>query len=115
MEALLAPVDPVRQAFETSKARIGELAKSADGTLSKAKRIQIDKAAQDFEAVFLSQMLAPMFEPLETDSLFGGGSGERMYRGMLVEEYGKALSRNGGVGIAEAVARQLIASQEITP
>lgn len=112
MDALVAPYDPITRAFEDSRAQINALAKEADGPLSEAKRTHIHKAAQEFEAVFLSQMLAPMFESLETNGLFGGGSGERMYRGMLVEEYGKALSRSGGVGIAETVARQLIASQE---
>lgn len=113
MDALLATYDPVGQAWSESQARIGELAKASTGKLSEADRAHIRKSAQDFEAVFLSQMLSPMFESLETDGLFGGGSGERMYRGMLVEEYGKALSRNGGVGIADAVARQIIASQEV--
>lgn len=70
-------------------------------------------AAQEFEAVFLGQMLQPMFDTLGTDGLFGGGSGERMYRSMLVEEYGRALARNGGIGIADAVERQILALQEI--
>lgn len=113
MEALVTAHDPLGRSWSDSKARIGELAKAADGKLSKAERAHIHQAALEFEAVFLSQMLAPMFDSLETDSLFGGGSGERMYRDMLVEEYGNALSRNGGVGIADAVSRQIIASQEI--
>ena len=106
-------VDPVGQAWSAASKRIERLTGEADGRLSEAQVARIRKTAQDFEAVFLGQMLTPMFESLETDGLFGGGSGERMYRSLLVEEYGKALARSGGVGIADAVTRQVLAQQEI--
>ncbi len=34
------------------------------------------RAAEEFEAVFLSEMLGPMFEGIETEGLGGGGMGE---------------------------------------
>ena len=70
-------------------------------------------AAEQFESVFLAQMFAPMFETVETDSLFGGGPGERVYRSLLVEEYGKAIARAGGVGIADQVEREILKLQEV--
>lgn len=73
----------------------------------------IRRAAEDFEAVFLSQMLAPMFEELGQDPLFGGGPGEEIYRSLLVEEYGKAVARSGGIGIADAVQREMLRMQEV--
>ena len=33
-------------------------------------REDIEAAARDFEAVFISQMIKPMFEGIETDSMF---------------------------------------------
>ena len=69
-------------------------------------------AAEEFEAVFISQMLAPMFETVNTDELFGGGPGADIYRSMMVEEYGKTIARAGGLGIADAVQRELLALQE---
>jgi Rod binding domain-containing protein len=74
---------------------------------------QARQAAEDFEAVFLSQMLAPMFEGLETDDVFGAGPGEDIYRSMLVEEYGKSLARAGGFGLADAVQREILRLQEV--
>ena len=108
----LAQIDPLGRAWSESKTAIRSL-QDDRGPVSDAKRAQIEKAAVEFEAVFLSQMLAPMFEQLETDGLFGGGSGERMYRSLLVQEYGRALAANGGVGIADAVTRQVLALQEV--
>jgi Rod binding domain-containing protein len=70
------------------------------------------RAAEEFEAVFLAEMLAPMFEALETDGLGGGGVGEQIFRPMLVERYAEALAAAGGVGVAESVLRELMRLQE---
>lgn len=71
------------------------------------------RAAEEFEAVFLAQMLAPMFAGLEAGGPFGGGQGEKIYRQMLVEQYGKSLARAGGVGIADQVQREILKLQEV--
>lgn len=79
----------------------------------KMSETQIDKVAKDFESVFISQMLTPMFESVEVDETFGGGTGEEMYRSLMVEEYGKLIAKTGGIGIAEQVKAELIRLQEI--
>src|SRR5262249_22511941 len=48
--------------------------------------------AEQFESMFLSEMLAPMFEGIKTDGLGGGGIGEEVFRPMLIEKYAEALS-----------------------
>jgi peptidoglycan hydrolase FlgJ len=73
---------------------------------------QTRQAAEDFEAVFISQMLTPMFEGLGEDGYFGGGPGEDIYRSMLVEQYGKSLARAGGIGMSDAVQREILRLQE---
>lgn len=70
------------------------------------------EAANEFEAVFLAQMLSPVFDQLETDGPMGGGSGEKMWRGLMVQEYGKQMSRAGGVGIADHVYNELLRAQQ---
>lgn len=70
------------------------------------------KTAQDFEAVFISQMLTPMFEGIEPDGMFGGGSAENIYKSMMLQEYGKLMAANGGLGIADSVKTQILALQE---
>jgi|OM-RGC.v1.026928762 Rod binding protein len=85
----------------------------ANGQALSAKQLEaIDKSAKDFEAMVLGQMLQPMFAGLETDGPFGGGFSEQMYRGLLVDEYGKMIAENGGLGIADQVKRQLLSAQE---
>lgn len=68
--------------------------------------------AQEFESMVLSQLLAPMFDALETDGLGGGGTGERMFRPMLVERYAQAMAGAGGIGVADSVLKELVRLQE---
>lgn len=106
---LAAPMlEPLARSDQTAR-----LAAAVARGANAATSAELRAAAEDFEAVFLSQMLSPIFESLETDGLFGGGHGERAYRSMLVEEYGRAISQAGGIGIADAVHRELLQLQEV--
>ncbi len=72
---------------------------------------KIDATAQDFEAMFLSEMFKPMFETVKVDETFGGGKTEEIFSGFLRDEYSKKLAQTGGIGIAELVKQELIAMQ----
>ena len=78
-----------------------------------AKVEQIQKSAQDFESVYLAQMLQPMFNTVEVDDTFGGGQAEETWRGMLVEEYAKQISKSGGIGLASVVGKEMLKLQEV--
>jgi Rod binding domain-containing protein len=73
----------------------------------------VDKAAQDFEAMFLSQMLSHMWEGVGVDETFGGGHGEEMFRSLMIEQQGKLMARAGGVGIARHVKEAMLHMQEV--
>jgi peptidoglycan hydrolase FlgJ len=72
-----------------------------------------DKTAREFEAMFLSQMLQPLFKDLKTaKTIMGGGHGEEVFSGLLVDEYAKTIAKNGGVGIAAMVRREIDKMQQ---
>lgn len=75
---------------------------------------KIEEKAQEFESVFLSEMLRPMFEGIDVDPLFGGGKGEEIFSGMLVQEYGKKIAQRGSIGLADFVKKELIRIQQET-
>ena len=79
------------------------------------RQAEMRRAAEEFEAIFLAQMMAPMFDGLDTDGLGGGGMGEEIFRPMLIERYAEALSQAGGVGIADSIVRELMRLQEAQP
>ncbi|MEQ8711112.1 MAG: rod-binding protein [Rhodospirillales bacterium] len=70
------------------------------------------EAAKDFEAVFISSMIQPMFDSLETDGMFGGGQGEKVFRSMMVQEYGRKMVDAGGIGLADKVYEVMLKAQE---
>lgn len=98
------------------------IADSIDLTLAQSRRnvtptadmnrLHMRQTAEEFEALYLAEMLRPVFDGLETDPLFGGGHAEKVWRGLLVDEIGREMAKTGGVGIADAVMRQLISLQE---
>jgi len=69
------------------------------------------KAAQDFESVFLGQMVAQMYTGLDAQGPFGGGFAEQTYRSLLYQELGRQMSASGGVGIADAVYAEMVKIQ----
>ena len=71
------------------------------------------KVAEDFESFFVAQMFEYMFSGIETDGPFGGGHGEKIFRSLLIQEYGKVIGGQGGLGIADAVERDLLLLQEV--
>ena len=87
-----------------------------DPRAATAQTSQADRArhaANEFEAVFLNEMLAPMFEGLSTDGLGGGGTGEEMFRPMLIDQYAQAIQHAGGIGIADQIVRELTRMQTV--
>ncbi|OHC76566.1 MAG: hypothetical protein A3G18_13460 [Rhodospirillales bacterium RIFCSPLOWO2_12_FULL_58_28] len=87
-------------------------AKKAPRLDTPAAQAQARKVAREFEAFTLSQFLQPMFANTEAAEPFGGGSAETMWRSMQVDEYGKAIARTGGIGIADAVYKEILKMQE---
>lgn len=73
---------------------------------------QARKVSREFEAVFLGQMLQPMFANINAEAPFGGSPSEKMWRTMQVDEYGKAIAKAGGIGLADAVFKQILKAQE---
>jgi flagellar protein FlgJ len=69
-------------------------------------------AAESFEAFFIGQYLEHMFSGIKTEGMFGGGQGEKVYRSMMMQEYGKTLAANGGLGIADTVYKSILQLQE---
>lgn len=83
-----------------------------EDALSEKELAKVEEAAKEFEAVFISEMMKPMFEGIKPDPVFGGGSAEKTYKGMMLQEYGKSIVEAGGIGIAEHVRAELIKAQQ---
>ena len=70
------------------------------------------KVSQQFEGVLISEMLNDMFAGVKTDGMFGGGAGEDMFRTLMIDEYGKQIAKQGGLGLSDHITRELLKRQE---
>lgn len=102
--------NPASMALKNASPQLGGPPLSSPTSAANQERAAA--AAKDFEAVFLAEMLKPMFETVEVDDTFGGGHGEEVFRGLMVQEYGKMLSQKGGIGLATHIQAQLLKLQE---
>jgi len=75
------------------------------------------KSARDFETQALGFLLQPMFATVDmSKSSFGGGAAEAQWRPMLVDAFAASAVKSGGVGIADAVYRELLRNRgAVTP
>ena len=107
----MTPISENQFLFQAQNAILKSQVEASPG---KSKTItEARKVAQDFEAVFIGQMLQPLFKNLGAEKPFGGGASEAMWRSMQVDEYGKAISKSGGIGIADAVFKEILKMQEV--
>ena len=92
----------------------GSQAATAASAADLAKRGQIKTTAQKFEASFLTTMFETMFNSVPTDSVFGGGPGEDMWKGFLAEAMANQTAKKGGIGVAASVEREMLKLQGLT-
>ena len=81
---------------------------SQDKNLS-ALQIKAKKAAKEFEAIFLQQILKQTNSKM-TKGLFGGGMGEKMFQDYVIEERARLMSESGGVGLAKVIEEEILGS-----
>ncbi|HSW37918.1 MAG TPA: peptidoglycan DD-metalloendopeptidase family protein [Acidobacteriota bacterium] len=79
-------------------------AKNASG---EDKDAAIRKAAQEFEAIFIAQMLKVMRSAIEESGLTDGGFGKTMYTELFDQELALNMARHGAIGIADLLYRNL--------
>jgi Rod binding domain-containing protein len=74
---------------------------------------KIAKAAQDFEAMAIGQLLQPMFDTVDTaHDTFGGGPGEEAWKPLLVQEFAKQIEARGGLGLAKPIYDAMLRMQQ---
>lgn len=76
------------------------------------EQMRARETAEDFEAVFLAQMLGHMKLGIDPDSAFGGGKGEEAFQSLVAEKYGESMTEMGGIGIADAIYKEILRMQE---
>lgn len=65
------------------------------------------KAAIDFEAMLIKQMLNSMTQSLEGEGFFGTQAGSAFYQDMFINQISQNMAQNQSFGLAEAILKQV--------
>jgi flagellar protein FlgJ len=76
-----------------------------------AKRADIKKTAQNFEASFLNIMMQSMFKDVKVGEPFGGGEGEDVWKSFMTDAVAKQMAKAGGIGLASSVTKEMLKLQ----
>ena len=81
---------------------------SAAGTSKAATRAALAQASEEFEAIFVYQMVSAMRKTVGEGSFLPRSNAQQIFEGMLDEEWSKKLSgKSGPGGISDLLYRQL--------
>jgi Rod binding domain-containing protein len=88
---------------------------STDAPVGTERRARLKKAAGEFEAQMMSELLKPMQnDPLFADGEDLGGSSATI-QGMASQALGQAMAAHGGIGIAAKVMHSVSTRSEKIP
>ncbi len=73
------------------------------------KNSKLYEVSQEFEAIFIKQMLNVMRETVNKSGLIDGGMAEEIFEDMLYDEYALKMSQTAGFGLADSIYKQLSA------
>ena len=95
--------DKAIQEFKITADKIGDLKAQAQAK----KMVELEKAAVDFESMFLHMMMKQMRATIPKNDFFGDSKAEEIFTDMRDMEMSKDLSKAGGMGLAPILIQQL--------
>ena len=76
-------------------------------SLSGKDKAELKKVAEEFEAVFIAQLLKIMRETIEESGLEGSGFGKSIYTDLFDQEIALSMAKRGALGIGDIIYKSL--------
>ena len=96
-----------KMAIENQDEKTGGFKAALDAAVAKEDDKALRTACAEFESYFLYVMFKEMRKTLNKTNDMLYSYTEEMFQGLLDEEYGKSLSKAGGIGLAEMMYNQM--------
>jgi peptidoglycan hydrolase FlgJ len=91
-----------------NRTMLNQLRSGTRGVDSAATRQALRDASTEFEAVFMNQLVSAMRKTVGDSGLIKKSQGEKMFEGMLDEEWARGLAgRHGPGGLSDMIYQQL--------
>ncbi|MBI1748488.1 MAG: peptidoglycan DD-metalloendopeptidase family protein [Acidobacteria bacterium] len=104
-EGFFLPPDHRRLSIELDRQRTQWAVEQRADRTSRPEDLQ--KAAREFEAIFVNYLIKTMQETVGSSELFGEGLGAESYRDMMFQELARRLTQSGGIGLARQLEERL--------
>jgi len=91
----------------TSGNRLEGKVHAAQKASGDARKRELKEVAQEFEAVFIAQILKVMRETIDESGLMEGGAGKSIYTELFDQEVALSLARRGALGISDLLYENL--------
>ncbi len=69
---------------------------------------ELKDTAEQFESLFIQQLLTQMRKTVPDSDLFGDRKAEKLFESMLDEQLSIAMARAGGIGLSDIIYRQMV-------
>jgi peptidoglycan hydrolase FlgJ len=113
---MIAPVSTLASA--SVPVDLARAARSGSDAAGRPSPSDVAKAARQFEAILVRQLLAPSIEPLMNGASLGGsagsGQGGGVYGYLLTDTLAGSISQGGGLGLASVITRQLAPASSVS-
>lgn len=87
--------------------RMESIQKNMVKVLSDKDEKKLKESCQEFEAIFLSELLKSMRATVPKNSLLGESFGQDVFQSMLDDEYAKQTSRTSSIGLGDMLFQQM--------
>ena len=103
MDATTDPVAALQTASATAKRGVPRLEQPKPVDEGAARMRKLEKAASDFESIFLAQLLKPLAKSVSSGSQLGGD----VMVSVAMEKMAEALAEKGGIGLGDLLFEHL--------
>jgi flagellar protein FlgJ len=94
----------------SSENRLEGKVRAAQSASVEKNKSELKKVAQEFEAIFIAQLLKVMRETIEESGLMDKGFGKSIYTELFDQETSLSMARRGALGISDLLYRNLSAA-----
>ena len=86
---------------------------TSSATDTQSQRLKkVKEVATEYESIMLGKMLKQMNEGQIADPLFKDNEGIKIYKDMMMDEYGKIMAASGGIGLAKQIITDIQHKEE---
>ena len=103
-------VSALKRKLEAHRNNVSEAQRIAQGAGGRRKidrDSKLFKVCQEFESIFIKQMLNSMRKTINKSGLLDGGVAEEIFEDMLYDKYALKMSQSARFGISDLLYREL--------